>query len=200
MNELSKLLVELRANQSLREASKKIGISHTYLDTLEKGIDNRSGSEVKPTPETLKLISLAYDYNYIDLLIVAGYLDNASSTHEHNINVNFGQKLRVLRESKEMTLNQLAVKSGISAAQLSRLENAKRSVPKPETIAKIAKGLNESYQDLMRIAGYIMSDSLTEKEQNVLNIINNNEGLMDIILYLHENKRISHLIKLFEYE
>lgn len=42
MNELGKYLKELRGEKSLREAAKQIGISHTYLDTIEKGFDKRS--------------------------------------------------------------------------------------------------------------------------------------------------------------
>ncbi|MBK1812018.1 helix-turn-helix transcriptional regulator [Clostridium sp. YIM B02505] len=51
-------------NLSLRDAAKLIGISHSYLSTLEKGVDPRNGSPVKPTPETFKLISTAYDVSY----------------------------------------------------------------------------------------------------------------------------------------
>ncbi|MGG0667799.1 helix-turn-helix transcriptional regulator [Lederbergia citrisecunda] len=71
---LHELIRELRRSESLREASKRIGISHTYLDTIEKGIDKRSGSPVNPSPDTLKLISDAYNYPYEDLLLKAGYI------------------------------------------------------------------------------------------------------------------------------
>lgn len=74
MSNLHDLLRELRGNESLREASKRIGISHTYLDTIEKGIDKRSGSPVNPSPDTLKLLSDAYNYPYEDLLLKAGYI------------------------------------------------------------------------------------------------------------------------------
>ena len=36
MNDFGKKLKELRGDQSIREASRNIGISHTYLDSLEK--------------------------------------------------------------------------------------------------------------------------------------------------------------------
>lgn len=75
MKKLGKLLRELRGKESLRDASERIGISHTYLDTIEKGQDKRSGSPVKPTPDTLKLISNAYDYDYKELMKLAGYFD-----------------------------------------------------------------------------------------------------------------------------
>lgn len=76
MNTLGELLKELRGKESLRDASKRIGISHTYLDTVEKGFDKRSGKVVNPTPETLKLISKAYSYDYEKLMTLAGYLES----------------------------------------------------------------------------------------------------------------------------
>lgn len=79
MKTLGELLKELRGKESLRDASKRIGISHTYLDTIEKGFDKRSGKHVNPTPETLKLLSKAYNYDYEELMILAGYLDNSQN-------------------------------------------------------------------------------------------------------------------------
>ncbi|WP_121605554.1 helix-turn-helix domain-containing protein [Virgibacillus sp. Bac332] len=82
MSDIGKLLIELRGKESLREASKRIGISHTYLDTIEKGFDKRSGKVVKPSPDTLRLISNAYNYPYIKLLRLAGYIDEAKDEEE----------------------------------------------------------------------------------------------------------------------
>jgi transcriptional regulator with XRE-family HTH domain len=62
-------------NLSLRDAAKLIGISHSYLSTLEKGVDPRNNLPVKPTPETLKLISKAYDVSYDFLMTLAGYYE-----------------------------------------------------------------------------------------------------------------------------
>jgi len=51
-----------------------MGISYSYLSVLEKGIDPRSGKDPNPKPETLKIISRAYEYPYEELLKAAGYL------------------------------------------------------------------------------------------------------------------------------
>lgn len=75
MEKLGDIIRGLRGKESLRDASKRIGISHTYLDTIEKGYDKRSGSPVNPTPDTLKLLSKAYNYPYQELMEVAGYID-----------------------------------------------------------------------------------------------------------------------------
>lgn len=84
----------------------------------------------------------------------------------------FGSYIRELRESKGLTLNQVALYSDISAAQLSRIENGKRGVPKPSTIKKISEALKTDYDELMVIAGHIEKDNngkhvnrLTEKDE-----------------------------------
>ncbi|BAS45627.1 hypothetical protein SSCHL_0847 [Staphylococcus schleiferi] len=71
MNEFGRKIKELRGNQSIREASQNIGISHTYLDSLEKGVDPRTGKERKPTIEVINKISLYYDYSFEELVGLA---------------------------------------------------------------------------------------------------------------------------------
>ena len=75
----------------------------------------------------------------------------------------FGEILRELRESKSMTVNQLAIYSGLSSGLISKLENKKRGTPKPDTIEKLAKGLKMKYDDLMILAGY---SSTTQKKES----------------------------------
>lgn len=77
MDNLSNFLKDRRNEMklSLRDAAQLIGISHSYLSTLEKGIDPRNNKPVKPTPETLQLISSAYNYPYNDLMRMSGYLE-----------------------------------------------------------------------------------------------------------------------------
>ncbi|WP_445487314.1 helix-turn-helix domain-containing protein [Niallia sp. 03133] len=70
----------------------------------------------------------------------------------------FGTFIKKIRESKSLTLNQVALYSEISAAQLSRIETGKRGIPKPQTIKKISDALKYDYDELMRIAGYIKSE------------------------------------------
>lgn len=79
---LGTLLIKLRSGEPLRDAAARIGISHTYLNILEKGIDPRSGSAVKPSADTLQKLARAYGYPYERLLEAAGYLDRgARETH-----------------------------------------------------------------------------------------------------------------------
>lgn len=78
MLKLNELLRELRGKESLRNAAERIGLSHSYLSILEKGYDKRSGNPINPTPDTLKLISKAYNYPYEKLMKVAGYIEKGS--------------------------------------------------------------------------------------------------------------------------
>ncbi|MEK3838696.1 helix-turn-helix domain-containing protein [Paenibacillus sp. FSL R7-0128] len=76
MSSLGEILKNLRGKESLRDAADRIGISHTYLRILEKGVDLRSGNPVKVTADTLKLISDAYNYPYNQLLRAADIIDD----------------------------------------------------------------------------------------------------------------------------
>ncbi|QTQ09332.1 helix-turn-helix transcriptional regulator [Macrococcoides canis] len=58
--------------KSIRESANEIGISHTYLSTLEKGIDPRSKNPIKPTLDVIEKISHAYNADSIELLEKAG--------------------------------------------------------------------------------------------------------------------------------
>lgn len=71
----------------------------------------------------------------------------------------FGIYLKGLRERRGLSANQLSLYSGVSNAQISRIENGVRGVPKPETINKLAKALNASYEEMMEKAGYLPDEA-----------------------------------------
>lgn len=70
-------------------------------------------------------------------------------------NNDFGDHLKQLREDRGFSVNQLAMYSGVSSAQISRIENGLRGVPKPDTITKLAVALKVPHNELMKRAGYI---------------------------------------------
>jgi len=80
VNDFGKKLKELRGDQSIREASRNIGISHTYLDSLEKGIDPRTGKERKPTIEVIHKLSKYYNVDFFDLSRLAGVFVSIKDT------------------------------------------------------------------------------------------------------------------------
>jgi len=58
-NKLGIFLKEKRGTMSLRDFANKLDISHTYLDSLEKGYDNRNKKPVRVTVDTLSKIAQA---------------------------------------------------------------------------------------------------------------------------------------------
>ena len=97
MNQLSQILKQRRQEMklSLRAAANLIGISHAYLDKLEKGFDARTGSKNKPTPETLKLISQTYEIEYMDLLAFCGYINPQNKDCDRINNSDIKKLLRI---------------------------------------------------------------------------------------------------------
>lgn len=63
---------------SLRDFGNLAGLSHSYVDSLEKGVDPRSGKSVMPTIDTLVKLSRALNMPLDELLVAAGYLDHVS--------------------------------------------------------------------------------------------------------------------------
>lgn len=68
------LLRIIRGDDSLRVAAEKTKLSHTYIGLIEKGIDPRTKSPLRPSPETLKAYSSGYHFSYEELMKAAGYL------------------------------------------------------------------------------------------------------------------------------
>lgn len=101
MNEFGEYLKDLRGGKSLREMERITGLSHTYLSTLEKGVDPRSGKERKPTPDILKKLSEALDVPYIELMKKAGYIDEITLDLINDFESNG------LQELKEVTLKDI---------------------------------------------------------------------------------------------
>lgn len=58
-NYLGQVVKATRRGKSLRKFAREIGISHTYLDSLEKGYDPRTGKRPNISVATLQKISNA---------------------------------------------------------------------------------------------------------------------------------------------
>lgn len=72
MNYIGDYIRNYRGKTSLRAFAEKCEISHTHLDSIEKGFDPRTGKPVKVTVETLKKIANAMNMSINDLLIKSG--------------------------------------------------------------------------------------------------------------------------------
>lgn len=154
MTNLGSFLKELRGERSFREMEKITGLSHTYLSSLEKGVDPRSGSERKPTPSVLKQLSEKLSIDYSTLMEAAGYLPEAES-------MTIGEYIKRERNFSRMSLRKFAFVSGVSHPYLSQLENERNTSPSREVIWKMAMGLknegksaDEFYNEMIELVGY----------------------------------------------
>lgn len=89
------ILIEqrLKRNLSLREAGALIGISHTYLSILEKGIDPRTGNHLIPSQDVLLKVCKAYELEY-------SKITTKFNIHsDHDVYIFMGNQLNALKKS-----------------------------------------------------------------------------------------------------
>jgi transcriptional regulator with XRE-family HTH domain len=85
-----------------------------------------------------------------------------SNVITRGIYMDFADALKKLRKSKGYSIRQLALYSGVSAGFLSQVENKKRGIPSPDVLKKLYKPLGITYEEIMRLAGYMDNDKVNE--------------------------------------
>jgi transcriptional regulator with XRE-family HTH domain len=71
----------------------------------------------------------------------------------------FGEFIKHIRESKNLTLVEVAESAGINHSHLSRIENGERKPPKIATMRKLADAIGISLPTLLEKAGFLESES-----------------------------------------
>lgn len=86
MNQLGKFIKQKREelDLSLRGFADLCGISHSYLDSIEKGFDARSGKPVSPTIETLEKLAAGLNISLAGLLSFSGFIDLSGNQNNDN--------------------------------------------------------------------------------------------------------------------
>lgn len=111
MKNLGDIIKEYRLDHdlSLREFSKKCGLSHTYIDKLEKGVDPRSQKPVEPTLDALEKISAAIDLSLDELLTLLGKINSNSKVdinkNEKNVEELLEDTMAQILDQKGLMLN-----------------------------------------------------------------------------------------------
>jgi transcriptional regulator with XRE-family HTH domain len=92
----------------------------------------------------------------------------------------FGEYLSRLRKVRGITQKELAVLSGFSNGEISKIESGGRKKPSPALLKAIAPHLDTSYEVLMREAGYL--EELVNHSAYTEHIFMDEEGkLADIV-------------------
>ncbi|NLU50662.1 MAG: helix-turn-helix domain-containing protein [Syntrophomonadaceae bacterium] len=86
MNTLGEFIgsVRRRKGLSLRDLATRCGLSHSYIDSLEKGLDPRTGKPVSPTLETIQKLADGLDMTFSEFLYMSGIVsvkDGESRVH-----------------------------------------------------------------------------------------------------------------------
>jgi transcriptional regulator with XRE-family HTH domain len=110
MENFGKFLESLRGRMSLREAAQKSGLSHAYIRDLELEKNRSTNDKIKPSPETLKKLSEAYNYSYTELMRKAGYLREQLSDRHPVVDIDLHHVLYIEVSAKEITYNAHDVK------------------------------------------------------------------------------------------
>ena len=104
----------------------------------------------------------------------------------------FYDVLKDLRKEKGYTIREVSGRSGVSPAYISQLENGQRGIPSPDVLMKLSEGLNTSYSDLMRHAGYLEKNESTSSKQsapvNLRRFLRDNEVSFDGVTLSAEEK------------
>lgn len=108
-NKLGKFLIEKQGDMSLREFAKKLDISHTYLDSLEKGYDNRTKKPVRITVDTLSKIAEALD-EPLEKLVSLSRNEDYAFVNVNDMDIAFASGIKGLNET-----NKAIIKSTIEA-------------------------------------------------------------------------------------
>ncbi|MDL2273985.1 helix-turn-helix domain-containing protein [Oscillospiraceae bacterium OttesenSCG-928-G22] len=124
MNKLGDYLKELRGSMSLRQFASVCDISHTHLDSLEKGVDPRTGKPVRVTTDTLKKIS---DNLHVDYLFLAALAEEddlggfiAFSTEECVV---IGRRISEIASEKGVPIENVLNSIGISAKDAREMQD-----------------------------------------------------------------------------
>lgn len=102
-NKLGKFLIEKQGDMSLREFAKKLDISHTYLDSLEKGYDNRTKKPVRITVDTLSKIAEALD-EPLEKLVSLSRNEDYTSININDMDIAFASGIKGLNETNKAIL------------------------------------------------------------------------------------------------
>lgn len=93
----------------------------------------------------------------------------------------FGQYLKKLRVEQGYTIRQVEMKTGISNAYLSQIENGKRNIPTAQILQKLAPVYGVETTELLTVAGYIdkVEESDASKQPETI-MFNHLDGFDDL--------------------
>ncbi|MGL5149248.1 MAG: helix-turn-helix domain-containing protein [Clostridium sp.] len=95
---------------TLRQAADLVGVSHSYISIMEKGVDPRTGFKIKLNPKIIKQISIGYNVDFHYLMSLLGYIDDPNDievVHETSSDIEyaFNDLFEILDRKDALFLN-----------------------------------------------------------------------------------------------
>ncbi|MCI8314540.1 MAG: helix-turn-helix transcriptional regulator [Lachnospiraceae bacterium] len=100
------------------------------------------------------------------------------------IDKNIASNLRRIRKSKNMSLDMLARKTGVSKSMLGQIERGE-SIPTISTVAKITNGIGISFEELL----YLPTASVLVVDNDKLPVVRYKEGAYQVHSFFPGEKR-----------
>jgi transcriptional regulator with XRE-family HTH domain len=106
LSNINKFLLTLRKRRrmTLREASEKSGLSYSYISALERGKHPTTMAPISPSPESLRGLAEAYNFDYEELMIMAGYIENKKESAGTLPDSEYERVIKELEETYNVSL------------------------------------------------------------------------------------------------
>jgi GTP cyclohydrolase I len=101
--------------------------------------------------------------------------------------MSLGTRLRELRKVERRSLKSVADGAGISIAYLQKLERDEVKAPSPHVLRGLARTLDDSYAELMELAGYAVTDEVVEQVEGGVDKERIEKAVREILEAIGEN-------------
>ncbi len=140
--------LRIKARLSQRALASKVGIDFTYLSKIECGV------LPPPSEEVISQLAGVLGANKDKLISLSGRTPSDKAQMLNNkAKLEFGAKIRELRNKAGLTQQELGSKINVSHTYLSKIENGTTSPPSKKVIPRLGRALNVDKDELLILAG-----------------------------------------------
>ncbi len=142
--------LRIKARLSQRCLASKVGVNFTYLSKIENGL------LPPPSEKVISQLAGVLGVNKDELISLSGRTPaDEAQILSNRAKLEFGIKIRELRNKAGLTQQELASKINVDHTYLSKIESGVTPPPSKKVIPRLASALNVGNNELMVLAGRI---------------------------------------------
>ena len=142
--------LRIKARLSQRWLASKVGVNFTYLSKIENGL------LPPPSEKVISQLAGVLGVNKDELISLSGRTPaDEAQILSNRAKLEFGIKIRELRNKAGLTQQELASKINVDHTYLSKIESGVTPPPSKKVIPRLASALNVGNNELMVLAGRI---------------------------------------------